>query len=340
MNKEKINTEKIESPTMLMIKKFKSNKLAMIGLISFTIILSLVLIATLYTKLSGYDFSEVGSAKDILENRYQSPSLQHLFGTDRYGRDYFIRVLSGGFISIQVGFLSVLISIIIGVSIGSFSGFLGGKVDLICMRVTELVSSFPFLAIAITASVVFSDYGEKAKVYIIVIIMGLLRWTGLARMVRGQILSIKRNEFITAAKALGLSKRKQVVKHLIPNVIAYVIVSATMTFASAILAEASLSYLGLSINEPLPTWGGLIQRASQSPEFTEYAWLWFFPGIFLFVLIMSINLIGEGLRDSIDPKVQVHLKKKSIFRRLKPKYDKAEIEEAKRKLELRGESNA
>ena len=306
--------EKIISPSKMLILKFKANKLAMFGLIAFIIIVVIVVVSQLYIRITGYnlgDISRIGTHKNL------PPSFENFFGTDKYGRDYFLRVLAGGWISLQVGILATIISVTIGIIIGSIAGFFGGKVDMALMRFAEVVSAFPFLAASITISVIFIDAPETEKLFFMIFVLGILRWTGLARMVRGQILSLREQEFMIASKALGIKTRNQICRHLIPNVMAYVIVSATITFAVAIILEAALSFLGLSISEPVPTWGGLLQRASTSSIMKNQWWLWISPGFLLFSLIMSVNLIGEGLRDAVDPKSGYHEKdKKSIFSRL------------------------
>ncbi|MCT4542059.1 MAG: ABC transporter permease [Vallitalea sp.] len=310
MANNKVKTEeKIISPTRLMVKKFRSNKLAMVGFWIFLFILILVVGFKIYTTVTNYDF---GDLSNMSGGKYQPPNGEFLFGTDKYGRDYFFRVLTGGYIAIEVAILATVVTVLIGIIIGAISGYFGGIVDVLLMRVTEIVSSFPFLAIAISISAIFSEYEPKTKLFIMIFIIGLLSWPGLARMVRGQILSLKEQEFMTATRVLGISTRHQITRHLIPNVIAYVIVSATITFAGAIMSEAALSFLGLSVTEPDATWGGLLQRASTSIVMRNYWWLWVFPGVLLFLLVMSVNLIGEGLRDAVDPKSEI-IKKESFF---------------------------
>jgi peptide/nickel transport system permease protein len=321
LNKEH---ERIISPTMQIVDKFKHNKLAMIGLIAFASLLVVIVGAQLFIHLTNYDLANVDISK-----KYMKPSMEHIFGTDAQGRDLFLRVLAGGWISIQVGLLSTFLSIVLGVSIGATAGFFGGKIDTLIMRGTEIVSSFPFLAIAMTISAIFMDLDVQLRLYLIIFILGFLRWTGLARMVRGQILTLREQEFIVATRALGISNYNQITKHLIPNVLSYVVVSGTLTFAGAILMESSLSYLGLSVTEPTPTWGRLISlSAKNSIVMTSYWWTWIFPGIALFILIMSINVIGEGLRDAVDPKAQYITKEQKA--RLKEKR-KREKERAKRR---------
>lgn len=306
------NSEKIVSPTRLMLMKFRANRLAMFGFWIFVAIVVIVLAVTIYTKIINYDFADLSQ---ISEGSYMPPSSKYWFGTDKYGRDYFYRVITGGYIALQVALLSTLLTIGVGVIVGAISGYFGGLVDVVLMRIGEIVISFPFLALAIAVSAIFIDYPEETRLYIMIFIIGLLSWPGLARMVRAQILSLKEQEFMTATRVLGISTRQQITKHLIPNVIAYVIVSATINFASSIMLEASLSYLGLSVTEPVATWGGLLQRASSSVVMRNYWWLWLFPGVLLFLLVMSVNLIGEGLRDAVDPKSEI-MKKKSLFIRL------------------------
>jgi peptide/nickel transport system permease protein len=207
-------------------------------------------------------------------------------------------------------------SVTIGVALGAIAGYFGGKVDQVIMRIAEVIYSFPFLALAYIISAVFRDAPEELRLFVIIAILGFIRWTGLARLVRGQIMSLKEQDFIIATKALGIKKRNQIMRHLIPNVLALVVVSGTLTFAAAILGEAGLSFLNLSVTEPIPTWGALLARAaSNSTSLRQFWWIWVFPGTMLFLFIMSINLIGEGLRDAIDPKsVYITRKEKKEIR--------------------------
>ncbi len=297
--------EIILSPTQQIIVKFKNNRLAMFGFWLFAIIVTIVVVTHFYTKFTGYDFAATDAAL-----RNLPPSWEHPFGTDRYGRNTFVRVLEGGWISLQVGFLSTILSVTIGVSLGSIAGYFGGKIDSIIMRLVEVVASFPFLALAFTISSIFRDRPAQFRLFVIIGILGCIRWTGLARIVRGQILSLREKEFILATKALGIKKRNQITRHLIPNVLAMVVVSGTLTFAAAILGEAFLSFLNLSVTEPIPTWGALLSRAAQnSTGLRTFWWIWVFPGTMLFMFIMSVNLVGEGLREAIDPKAEIITKK-------------------------------
>ena len=290
--------EVILSPTQQIVIKFKSNRLAMFGFWLFSIIVAIVVVTHIYTTVTGYDFSYTDASLKNLP-----PSLKHPFGTDKYGRNTIVRVFEGGWISLQVGFLSTFMAVTIGVTMGAIAGYFGGKIDAVIMRIVEVIYSFPFLALAFIISAVFRDQPAEFRLFVIIFILGFIRWTGLARLVRGQILSLREQEFILATKALGIKKRNQITRHLIPNVLAMVVVSGTLTFAGAILSESFLSFLGLSVTEPIPTWGALLAKAaSNSTSLRKFWWIWVFPGTMLFLFIMSINLIGEGLREAIDPK--------------------------------------
>ena len=290
--------EVILSPTQQIVIKFKSNKLAMFGFWLFSIIVAIVVVTHIYTTVTGYDFSYTDASLKNLP-----PSFEHPFGTDKYGRNTIVRVFEGGWISLQVGFLSTFMAVTIGVTMGAIAGYFGGKIDAVIMRIVEVIYSFPFLALAFIISAVFRDQPAEFRLFVIIFILGFIRWTGLARLVRGQILSLREQEFILATKALGIKKRNQIMRHLIPNVLAMVVVSGTLTFAGAILSESFLSFLGLSVTEPIPTWGALLAKAaSNSTSLRKFWWIWVFPGTMLFLFIMSINLIGEGLREAIDPK--------------------------------------
>lgn len=317
--------EVILSPTQQIFIKFKNNRIAMFGFWLFAIIFTVVVITHFYTKFTGYNYAATDAS---LKN--MAPSLKYPFGTDKYGRNTIVRVLEGGWISIQVGVLSTIIAVSIGVTMGSIAGYFGGKIDSIIMRIVEIVYSFPFLALAFTISAIFRDKPAKFRLLVIICILGFITWTGLARLVRGQVLSLKEQEFMLATKALGIRKRNQIIRHLIPNVLALIIVSATLTFARAILGEAFLSFLGLSVTEPIPTWGALLSKAaSNSTSLRRFWWIWVYPGAMLFLFIMSINLIGEGLRDAIDPKAEYKTKEQRMAVKERRKAEKKAKKEAK-----------
>lgn len=274
---------------------FKKNKLALFGLIIISILILLVFIGTY---ISPYERDAVN-----LINAEQAPSLRHLLGTDELGRDYFTRILHGGQISLRVGLFSVGVSLILGILFGGLSGYYGGWIDNILMRFAEIIYSFPFLPLAITLSAIIGTrVSPQNKMYMVMLIIGVLRFPGLARMIRGQILTLREQEFMQAATALGLSDTRKIFRHLIPNTFAYIIVNATLGVAGAILSESSLSFLGLGVVPPIPTWGNMVTYATRSHVLKNMPWLWIPPGLCIFLAVMSINLIGDGLRDAIDPK--------------------------------------
>ncbi|WP_234978618.1 oligopeptide ABC transporter permease [Anaerosalibacter sp. Marseille-P3206] len=287
--------QEILTPWKLMVRKFKKNKVAKVGLVIFIIMVLSALLAPVLTPYDPYemDFSIIN----------KPPSKAHLLGTDEVGRDYLTRILYGGRVSMKVGLFAVIIEIIIGALVGGIAGYYGGWVDNLLMRVVEIFMAFPFLPLAITISAVIgTDVAPEQRMYIMMFIIGLLSWGGLARMVRGQILSLREQEFIQAAKALGIRDSRIIWKHLIPNTLGYIIVSATLGMAGAIMSETGLSFLGLGVTPPIPTWGNLVQNARDIYVLKNRVWLWLPPGVMIFLAVMSINLFGDGLRDAIDPK--------------------------------------
>lgn len=227
----------------------------------------------------------------------------YLMGTDQMGRDIFTRLVSGGRMSMTIGAIAVVISTIIGVIIGGFSGYYGGKIDIILMRITEIIGSLPFLPLAmILSAIVGNNVSELGRISMIMVILGLLSWPGLARLVRAQILAEREKEFVTAAKAMGIRELNIIFKHIVPNVITVIIVNTTLNFASCLLTESSLSFLGFGVIEPNPTWGNMLTGSQSSTVIANFWWRWVFPSIALSLSTISINLIGDGLRDAIDPK--------------------------------------
>ena len=227
----------------------------------------------------------------------------YLMGTDDLGRDVFARLLNGGRMTMTIGAISVIISTIIGVIVGGVSGFFGGWVDIILQRITEIVSSLPFLPMAmILTSIIGNSLSENARISLIMVILGILSWPSLARLVRAQVLSEREQEFVTAANAMGVKRSAIVFKHIIPNVISVIIVSATLDFASCMLTESTLSFLGFGVKLPRPTWGNMLNGCVNSVVIQNYWWRWVFPAIMLSICVICINMVGDGLRDAIDPK--------------------------------------
>jgi len=284
----------VVGPSQIAFERFKKNKVSVAGLIIFTII---VLSVIIIPEISRYDLNEFQ-----LDQKHLPPSSQYLLGTDMQGRDMVFRLFYGGRISIKIGLLVALVSISIGTLIGGVSGYYGGKVDNFLMRLTEIFYTIPFLPTLICIAAIFMWYPPNQKIYIVMFIIAILSWTGLARFVRGQILSLREQEFMQATEILGLSTRSRIVRHLLPNVLTYIVISAAFSMAGAILSETALSFLGLGVQSPYPSWGNLIQAARNGSVMKNYPWMWVPPGVMILLTVVSINLIGEGLRDAFDPK--------------------------------------
>lgn len=287
----KININEGNSLWKISFKKFIRNKLAIIGLI---ILLLLVISSVLAPFLTGYDRDAVS-----LTQSYQAPSKEHLLGTDDLGRDVFTRLIYGGRVSLSVGLASTSISIVIGVLLGAVAGYFGKVTDVVIMRVVDLFMSMPFYVMTITVAALFGP-----SIWNVMIMTGLLTWTNIARIVRAEVMSLKEREFVEASKALGLSPAEVLFKHVIPNTFAIIIVYATLGIANGILSEAGLSYLGLGVKQPQPSWGNMLASAQSLRSLKLHWWLWVPPGLLVFVTVLSINLLGDGLRDALDPKLR------------------------------------
>ena len=228
----------------------------------------------------------------------------YLFGTDTYGADIFQRIIQGGRMTMTIGAVAVIISSIIGIIVGCVSGYFGGKVDLLLMRVTEIFAAIPFLPFALILSAVMAqmNISENQKIFLLMVILGLLTWTGLARMVRGQVLVARENEYVTAAKAMGVKESVIAFKHILPNIVSIIFVTLTLDFASCMLTESSLSYLGFGVTYPRPTWGNMLYGANNATVIKNFWWQWLFTALFLAVTCICINIVGDTLRDVMDPK--------------------------------------
>lgn len=227
----------------------------------------------------------------------------YLMGTDNLGRDIFRRLLVGGRMTMTVGAIAVVISTFIGILVGGISGYKGGKVDNILMRLTEIVSSVPFLPFCIIlSSILGNSISETQRIILIMVILGVLSWPGIARLVRGSVLAEREQEFVTAAKALGVKEFGIIFRHIVPNIITVIIVNATLDFATCMLTESSLSFIGFGVAEPNATWGNMLNGAQSGQVIENYWWRWLFPSVVLGLCTISINCIGDGLRDAIDPK--------------------------------------
>lgn len=223
------------------------------------------------------------------------PGARHWLGTDTLGRDLFVRILYGGRVSMSVGFCATAVALVIGVFYGAISGFLGGKIDILMMRIVDIIFALPFTVFVILLMVFFGR-----KFVLLFVAIGAVQWLTMARIVRGQVLSLRRQEFIEAAEALGLSKPRIIFRHMIPNTLGPIIVYATLTVPAVMLLEAFLSFLGLGVQPPMSSWGVLIKEGAEVME--EFPWLLIYPGLILALTLFSLNFLGDGLRDALDPR--------------------------------------
>lgn len=266
------------------------------AVVSMVILMTITILAIIGPSLSVHDFEETYYYEDMDDLSFgPNAEKQHWFGTDSNGRDLFVRTLHGARVSLAVGIVATLVSLLIGVTYGATSGFLGGRADIIMMRFVDIIYSLPFMFFVILLMVYF----ERSFILIFVA-LGAVEWLDMARIVRGQTLSIKRKEFIEAAHAFGVSKTMIIFRHIIPNCLGPVIVYVTLLVPRVILVESFLSFLGLGIQEPYTSWGKLISDGALNIETAP--WMLLFPASFLALTLFCFNFIGDGLRDALDPK--------------------------------------
>lgn len=268
--------------------RFSRNKLSLTGA---AIVIALISAALLAPVISPYDPMTIN-----VHNVLSPPSLEHPFGTDDLGRDVLSRIILGSRVSLSVGFVAVGLAILIGIIIGSVAGYYGGIIDAILMRFVDIMLAFPtfFLILAVIAIL-------EPSIYTIMIVIGLTSWMDVARLVRAEFLTLKERDFVTAAKASGAGNLRIIFNHVLPNALSPVFVSATFGVAGAILIESGLSFLGLGVQPPNPSWGNIITSGKDNIEVAW--WLSLFPGLAILITVLSYNLVGEGLRDSLDPRI-------------------------------------
>ena len=281
------------SQARMVARQFARNRAGVLGLY---LVLAILLLAVLTPLLAPFDPVQLDVGPKLA-----APSAAHLMGTDEFRRDIFSRVLYGARISLSIGFVAVVLSATLGTAVGALAGYFGGALDKALMWLTDLLLALPRL-ILLLAIVGFFRAAGAQSLFLIVTVLGLTGWMGVARIVRSQILSLKEQQFVVAARALGAPARRIIARHLIPNTLAPVIVYASLAIGSTILIEASLSFLGLGVPPPTPTWGGIV---NDGRAYLRTAWwITLFPGLMIVLAVMSFNLLGDGLRDAFDPRLR------------------------------------
>ena len=280
-----------DSQWRIATRHFKRSKVAVTGL---AILVLMYLVALLAPLLAPYDPI---AQKDIVATSFMPPSAAHWLGTDRFGRDILSRILYGARISLAIGFIATLISVTLGTMLGAVAGYFGGKVDALLMRFTDMVLAFPRLVLLIMIVALFSP-----SIAVIIAVLGLTQWPNTTRIVRGDVLSLREREYVQAAHALGMSRRRIIFRHLIPNVLAPVIVTATLGIGNTIVLEAGLSFLGLGVQPPTPSWGNMVADGRDS--LLGAWWVATFPGLTIVLTVLAFNLVGDGLRDALDPRLR------------------------------------
>ncbi|CAM2845708.1 oligopeptide ABC transporter permease [Paenibacillus sediminis] len=276
-------------------RRLRKNKLAMFGLVFIIFMFIFCFIGPLFSPYTNGN-------TDIL-NMKKAPSASHWLGTDLVGRDVLTRLMQAGQISLTIGIVSMILTVIIGGGLGVISGYYRGFVDLVIMRLADILMSIPSLPLLIIMGAIMTEWKvpPEYRIYIVMIMLSILGWPSLARLVRGQILSLREREFMQAAESLGLRDYRKMFYHLLPNTLPMLIVVCTLTVGGAILSESALSYLGVGVGPTTPSWGKMIDLANNLMDFQKRPWLWIPPGLAVFLTVISINLLGDGLRDALDP---------------------------------------
>ena len=284
----------------VILRRFFKHKLAGIAIA----VLALLILASAFAFTTPYSPTDQEPT-----NSFQKSNADHWFGTDELGRDVFTRILYGGRVSLTVGLFSTFLSIALGVLVGALSGYFGGWIDSILMRVTDAFLTFPTIFVLIILGAFLREQQVpwlKNSVLIVIIIIAALSWMWPARLVRGLFIVLREREFVTASRALGGSSARIIIQHILPNCIGPIVVSGTLQMASAIITESGLSYLGFGVQPPTPTWGSILATAQN--QVFRAPWIAFYPGLMIFITVMAINYIGDGLRDAFDPYV-IHAEK-------------------------------
>ncbi|MEK4304451.1 MULTISPECIES: oligopeptide ABC transporter permease [Oceanobacillus] len=280
------------------LKRFLKRKMAIAGL--------LILLLVFLFSFVGPFFSPYMTAGTNSQAIHQAPNLSHWLGTDHLGRDVLTRLMLAGRISLTVGIGAMFLAVTIGGILGILAGYYGGIIDQIVMRLADILMTLPGLPLLFIMAAIMSEWQVPAeqRLYIVMIMLSLVNWPSLARLIRSQVLSLREREFMVATEVLGLRDKRKVLNHLLPNVVPLLIVTATLSVGGAILSESVLSFFGLGVVPPTASWGNMINTANTLIDFTNRPWLWIPPGVAIFITVIAVNLLGDGLRDSIDPNMK------------------------------------
>ena len=320
---------KLMSPTRMVVRRFFRSRLSILGLI---MVIGLFLFSffgpMIYTQWGEIELDESGkteyatsvttytvdgveytvhqTTETFLKDNFRDPpSSRHILGTDNEGYDIFVRLMYGGRISLTVSFIAVFLITILGVVLGGIAGYFGGAIDNIIMRICDVLMCLPGVPILLIISTILdaSDIDAKYRIYLLMIYLTFISWTGTARLVRGQILSLREQEYMVAAEAMGYSTFRKIFKHLVPNVMPQLIVQMTLSLGSMILYEATLSYLNLGVKPPYAAWGTMINIISTNQDVLQHCWwIWVPAGVCIVIAVLGFNFVGDGLRDALDPK--------------------------------------
>lgn len=319
------------SPIRLVMRRFFRSKLSIVGLVMIAFLFLFSFLGPVIYQRWGeetvdrtsvsnfiyqtYDYTDANGNKiEVVEqlehvsgiNNYASPDSVHILGTDDKGMDVFVRLMYGGRISLTIGFIVVILETLIGVLLGGISGYFGGWVDQLIMRIVDIFNCIPMLPILLIASAMIDSWNIEPdkRIYILMVIITIFSWSGVARLVRGQILSLREQEYITATEVMGLSIWRKIFFHLIPNVMPQLIVSMTLGLGSVILYESTLSYLGLGVQLPKAAWGTMIATSNDPQVLSYHVNMWLPAGFMIVIAVLGFNFIGDGLRDAMDPKAR------------------------------------
>lgn len=311
---------KVLTPSQLVLKRFLRNKLAIFGLIIILFMFLFSFVGPFLSPYGEYDIffvdkngNEFAATEEIDYNQEglkvltKAPiSTKHLLGTDKDGRDVFTRLMYGGRVSLMIGFVVIIIELIIGVTLGGIAGYYGKFIDNIIMRFVDMFNCIPSIPIMLIVSslLLALKMDQQVKIYVLMLVISLLGWAGIARLVRGQILGLREQEYMVATEATGIRASKKIFKHLIPNVMPQLIVFSTLGLGSIILLESALSYLGIGVPFPYASWGNMVNAVNDPIVMNQHLNIWLPPGLCILFTVMGFNFIGDGLRDAFDPKMK------------------------------------